>query len=294
MSERAMPRYPVYIPSKGRADECKTARTLLDGGVPFRIVVEPQEYDRYAARYGEERVLTLPWDNPGSVIPARNWIKEHATAAGYERHWQIDDNVRKFGRIWRSRRLKCPPGPALKAAEDFTDRYENIAVSGLNYLTFAIPQRDSAKPKDPFQLNCHVYSCTLTLNTTPHRWRGPYNEDTDYCLQVLADGWCTVLFNAFWVDKQPTMTMKGGNAATLYQGDGRLRMARQLERQWPGVVTVSRKWGRPQHVVNWRKFDTPLRRKPGLELPTEPNEYGMVLKRVKPPKAKADHAPQAR
>ncbi len=42
-------------------------------------------------------------------------------------------------------------------------------------------------------------------------------------------------------------------------------MARALERLWPGVVRVSRRYKRPQHVINWRKFDTPLKLRADLE-----------------------------
>jgi hypothetical protein len=127
-----------------------------------------------------------------------------------------------------------------------------------------------------------VYSCALFLNAIPHRWRGRYNEDTDICLQVLGDGWCTVLFNAFLCEKLQTMAMKGGNTSALYQGDGRLKMARSLERKWPGVVELGRRWQRPQHVVKdqWRRFDTPLKRKADAVIPQEPNEYGMRLVQV--------------
>jgi hypothetical protein len=42
-----------------------------------------------------------------------------------------------------------------------------------------------------------------------------------------------------------------------------LKMARCLERRWPKVVRVVRKFGRPQHSIigNYRYFDTPLVRK---------------------------------
>lgn len=104
--------------------------------------------------------------------------------------------------------------------------------------------------------NCILIDCSL-----PFRWRGRYNEDTDLCLQALAAGHCTVLFNAFLADKATTMTMKGGNMESLYKADGRLKMARSLELAWPGVVKTTRKYGRPQHSVDWRKFDTlPKRR----------------------------------
>lgn len=277
----SLPRYPVYIPSKGRADRCLTAQFLDRDGVAFRLVVEPPERDAYAARFGAGRVLVLPFaDLDQGSIPARNWIKDHATEAGQLRHWQLDDNIENLRRMYHGRRIPCRAGVALAATEDLVDRYENVAVAGLNYYTFIKP----GSPAPPFYVNVHVYSCTLVLNTIPHRWRGRYNEDTDLCLQVLADGWCTVLVNAFLAKKRQTMTVKGGNTSQLYRGDGRLKMARALERLWPGVVTTGRRWQRPQHIVKdqWRRFDTPLRRKPDAVVPDEPNDYGLRLVQVAP------------
>ena len=282
MSGTLLPRYPVYIPSKGRADVCLSADLLRADAVPFSLVVEPQEQEAYAARYGAEAVRVLPFRDRGSVVAARNWIKDDATARGALRHWQLDDNIKYMARWYGEKRLRCAPGVALAVAEDFADRYENVALAGLNYRFFAV--RNGRPPPEPFWLNVHVYSCTLVLNALPHRWRGRYNEDTDICLQVLADGWCTVLLNAFTVEKQRTMTLKGGNTAQLYRGDGRLKMARSLERLWPGVVQTDRRWQRPQHVVKdqWRRFDTPLRRKPDAVVSDEPNEYGLRLVQVAP------------
>jgi hypothetical protein len=273
-----LPRYPIYIPSRGRSEACSTARFLAADGVPFSLVVEEPERDAYAARFGDERVLVLPFRDRGSVVPARNWIKDHATATGALRHWQIDDNIGRVRRWAAGRRIPCASGPALAAAEDFADRFENVAIAGLDYTMFCIP---GTTPR-PYVLNTRVYSCALVLNALPFRWRGRYNEDTDLCLQVLANGWCTVLLRAFMVDKASTMQVKGGNTAALYQGDGRLRMARALERLWPHVVTTERRFKRPQHVVrdHWRKFDTPLRRKPGLVVEAEPNNYGLTLRAV--------------
>ena len=178
-------------------------------------------------------------------------------------------------------KLPCQSGVAFAAIEDFTDRYENIGIAGMNYYMFAPNNRKYP----PFWLNCHVYSCMLIRNDTSHRWRGRYNEDTDLCLQFLASGWCTVSFNAFLCHKMSTMTMSGGNTSELYARDGRLKMARSLERLWPGVVETKRRFGRPQHVIKnqWRAFDTPLKLKPGIDLAKlKPNEYGMTLMQVKP------------
>lgn len=276
---KAKPRYPIYVPSKGRAEKCLTARFLIKDKVPFHLVVEKEEAKQYGDRYGKDKILILPFSNRGSVIPARNWIKEHATEAGHKRHWQLDDNMNVVRRWYRGKRIRCNSKPAMCATEDLTDRYENVAISGLNYTMFCIPNK-----MPPFYLNQHVYSFSLILNEMPYEWRGKYNEDTDICLQVLSEGWCTILMNAFMVDKAHTMTMKGGNTSELYdKADGRLKMARSLERVWPGVVTTGRRFKRPQHFVNsaWRKFDNKLIRRKDIDWENiEDNEYGMKLRQV--------------
>jgi hypothetical protein len=280
------PRYPIYVISKGRHKNPLTAKFLIKDECPFHIVVEPQEKDAYAAALPGVSILELPFANLGlGSIPARNWVWEHAKAAGYERHWILDDNIRSVQRRYQGKRIPCDSRIAFCASEDFSDRYENVAILGLAYRFFV---SDGVK-LPPFYLNNHVYSCLLIQNDLPHRWRGRYNEDTDLCLQVLADGLCTILINAFVIDKIATMTMKGGNSDQLYQADGRLKMARSLERMWPGVVETKRRFKRPQHVVKdaWRRFDTPLKLKPGINLSELPktNEYGMQLIQIKEPKS---------
>ncbi len=274
------PRYPVYVISKGRSDCCLTAKFLIRDGTPFALVVEPQEAQAYAAKFGAERLQILPFSNLGlGSIPARNWVWEDAKAAGHERHWIIDDNIYKVEHRYQGKRITCNSGPALATVEAFIDRYENVAIGGLNYHMFAPGGRDIP----PFVLNAHVYSCLLIRNDLPYRWRGRYNEDTDLCLQVLSGGWCTVQTNAFLIHKVPTMKMKGGNTAELYQGDGRLKMARSLERMWPGVVETKRRFKRPQHVIkdSWKRFDTPLKLRSDAPAP-DPERHAMKLEQVKP------------
>lgn len=279
---RLLPKYPIYIPTKGRAENSLTARFLLEDQIPFFLVVEEAELEAYRERFGGEElatILVLPESGRG-VSWARNWLKDHSVGLGAERHWQLDDNIRRIRRYFRGRRIPCAAGPALHITESFVDRYENVAVAGLNYAMFGYV----AGKLKPFRLNVHVYSCTLVLNAIPFRWRLAYNEDTDLCLQVLAGGWCTVLMNLFLAEKMRTMTMGGGNtddddSPVSYQGDGRLEMANALKRAWPGVVQTKRRFRRPQHVIrdNWMRFDTPLKRKPGLEISAGVDEFGMKL-----------------
>ena len=278
------PNYPVYVPSYQRHESCLTARFLIEDKTPFYLVVQPQEADKYFKSTQHNNILVLPKKIKG-LIATRNWIKDHSIKNGDKRHWQLDDNIKSIQRRWKAKRFYCNSSIALKATEDFVDRYENVAISGLNYSMFA-PDKQKAPP---FILNAHVYSCTLILNEIPHRWRLVYNDDTDLCLQVLADGWCTVQLNAFLCQKIRTGIISGGNTDDLYQGDGRLKMSRSRERMWPNVVTTGRRFQRPQHVVRdaWRKFDTPLIRRKDIDFDNlKENEYGMILKTIKPVKSK--------
>jgi hypothetical protein len=272
------PSYPVYIISKGRWESRQTVRALDRIGVPFRIVVEPQEFDQYAAVIDPAHILTLPFSNLGQgSIPARNWVWEHALQSGAARHWILDDNISNFFRLNENLKVPVSSGTIFKAAEDFVDRYSNVALSGFHYFMFA--SRKSKNP--PFTLNTRVYSCILIQNDIPYRWRGRYNEDTDLSLRALKDGWVTVLFMAFLARKTPTLTMKGGNTDELYQGDGRLLMAQSLQRQHPDVTEIKQRWGRWQHVVDYRPFKhNQPRLRPDAVITPGVNNYGMVLTKV--------------
>jgi hypothetical protein len=278
------PKYPIYIPSKGRYERLQTARCLMDMGVPFRVVVEPQERQQYERELGIDRVLTLPFSNLGQgSIPARNWIWNHAASNGHERHWCIDDNIAKFYRLNFNRRIPVTTGAIFRCIEDFSDRYENVAMSGMNYCGFA---KDRIPTLPPFILNTRIYSMILLNTSLTHRWRGRYNEDTDLSLRVLKDGWCTVQFNAFLGAKGATMTQKGGNTDEVYgrnsdDYDHRRRFAESLRDQHPDVVRVSWKFQRWHHQVDYSPFrKNKLRLKPGITPTGADNEYGMRLIKV--------------
>lgn len=272
--ERASPRYPIYIVSKGRAKTRPTSKVLDRMGVPYRIVIEPQEFEAYSEYIETSRISVLPFSNLGQgSIPARNWIWEHAISLGARRHWILDDNIYGFSRLCRNRRIKVSGAGIFRAAEDFVDRYKNIALSGFHYEGLINP----AQHHPPFVLNKLIYSCILINNDAPYRWRGMYNEDSDLCLRALKGGWCTVKFFAFLQKKCATMLIKGGNA-DIYVGDGRLKMAQSLRDQHPDIVEVRKRFGRWQHHVNCRIFKkNKLAPNSASAIPEDANEYGMQL-----------------
>jgi hypothetical protein len=249
---RNIPKYPIYIISKSRWQNPLTANSLEKMNIPYYIVIEPQEYKHYKKTIDKNKILKLPFSNLGQgSIPARNWVWNHAKESGHKRHWILDDNIAGFIRMYKNKKIPAVTGAIFRAAEDFVDRYKNVPMAGFNYRFFA-ENRSGRMPA--FYLNTRVYSCILLQNNVNYEWRGRYNEDTDLSLQILKDGWCTILFQAFLCNKKATMTMSGGNTDELYKDDGRLKMAKALTEQHPDVSRVSWKWGRWQHHVDYSKF----------------------------------------
>jgi hypothetical protein len=277
------PRYPVFIPSKGRAETRMTVRGFDNIGVPYTVFVEPQQYDEYAAVIDPSRLHVLPHSDKGVTV-TRNYIWDYAERIGAERYWTFDDNILGAGctplfRFNHNLKVPCADGTTLAVMEDFCDRYDNVAIAGPNYFMFA--KRKSKIP--PYTLNTRVYSAMLIKTKIEKqgggfmRWETFFNEDTDLCLRVLKAGYCTVLFNAFLIYKQTTMTMKGGNSDYYAATEKRREFVEELVRKHPDCVELTEKWGRWHHHVNYSVFKQQLRRKEGVSVSSGVNNYGMVL-----------------
>jgi hypothetical protein len=270
------PKYPVYIISKGRADTRKTSKALEQMGVAYRIVIEAQEYDQYAAVIDKKKILVLPFSNLGlGSYPARNWCWEHAISEGHAFHWILDDNIHGFARLYKNKRIPCKSGAIFRAAEDFTDRYENVAQAGFQYRFFAEERTDMPA----FRLNTRIFSCILIRNDLPHRWKLKYNEDVALSLDVLKDGWCTIIFNAFLQDKAATLSMKGGNTTELYaDGDKKKEKSQTLVDAYPDFASLAWRYDRWHHRVDFDVFKKNiLKKKQNLAISEGINEFGMKL-----------------
>lgn len=284
-----LPKYPIYVVSKGRWQQERrlTIRALEQLRVPYYVIVEAQEAEAYAVAVTTGTILVLDpvyqrdyetCDSLGDSIskgsgPARNMAGDHAQAGGAAWHWVVDDNIHRFYRLNRNMKIQVLDGAFFRVMESFCDRYENVAMAGPNYESFVV--RRDVKP--PFTLNTRVYSCNLLRGGLPFRWRGRYNEDTILSLDMLKAGWCTVLFNAYLQNKVATQRMPGGNTDALYR-NGTLEKSEMLVHVHPDVARLTWRFNRWHHYVDYRPFKrNRLIRRPGVEIPAEPNEYGMQL-----------------
>lgn len=282
------PRFPIYIPSRGRADRPITMRHLDRYGVPYRVVVEADELDAYAAALGREKLLVLepryqddyeacmqlaPGQSKGSG-PARNFIWDHAIAEGWPWHWIMDDNIRGFFRFNANRKIPVADGTIFRCMEDFCLRYTNVAMAGPNYFMFIHRKEQKA----PFTPNTRIYSCNLIRNDVPFRWRCRYNEDTDLSLRMLKAGWCTILFNAFLQDKLTTQLVDGGNTDAFYRDEGTRPKSRMLAALHPDVARVTWRFKRWHHYVDYRPFRAnKLVRRRDASITDGVDNYGMRL-----------------
>jgi len=296
-----IPRYPIYIISKGRAYSPQTAKALDEMKCPYRMVIEPQEYEEYSKVIDPKKLLVLPFSNLGlGGITARNWVWEHSISEGHERHWILDDNIQGFKRVHKNLRYHVKTGAIFRAHEDFVDRYDNIKMSGFNYTTFVM----AVTEYPPYYINSRIYSCILLSNdvyepSKDHtsmgtrygstevksgviRWIPRFNEDTKLSLDMMKRGYCTILTNNFTASKTVTLTMKGGNTEEIY-GDtnNRLEFAQELRDAHPDVVQITKKYGRWHHHVEYSRFQkvVDLKLKPEYEnIPADyEDEYGMEL-----------------
>jgi hypothetical protein len=282
------PQWPIYIVSKGRADTRFTAKALDALRVPFHVVIEAPEYAQYAAVISAARLLVLDpayqraYDTcdalgetkskgPGA---ARNFAWDHARDAGAAWHWVMDDNIRRFARLYLNDKIPVSDGTIFRCMEDYCARYVTVAMGGpsYDYLT-------KRKQKvNPIIRNTRIYSCNLIRNDVPFRWRGRYNEDTDLSLRLLKAGWCTVQFNAFLQYKAGTQTVRGGCHRDFYAVEGTAPKSEMQVRLHPDVSRLVWKFGRVHHHVDYGPFRAnKFVLRDGLTVPDGVDDYGMTL-----------------
>ena len=267
IGDRGNPQYPIYIISKGRANTCITADHLIKMEVPFKIVIEKQEWEAYSANYDEDCLLELDMSfkneydtyledfdetkSKGSG-PARNFVWWHSkNVMNSKWHWILDDNIMGFYFYYDGKRIKSVDGSIFASAEDFVNRYTNIGIAGMDYYKFVVP-RDHLTP---YISNTKIYSCLLINNDIPLRWAGRYNEDVDICIRALKAGYSTIQFEAFNADKLATQTMGGGNTEAFYAEEGTLPKSNMLAFNHPDITIVMWRFARWHHYVDYSIFN---------------------------------------
>jgi hypothetical protein len=225
--------YPIYVLSKGRAGKALSMNNFEEAGLKPIIFVESEEEIEYRKYY--KNVVVLPESGRG-ISYVRNFIKQYSIEQGDEWHWQVDDNILDFRIRLDNKNVKFSCRNILSMAEYITDQYNNIGCAGLTHTAFAFAK------KNHLSINRQTYSCVLVNNSVPIHWDYGPVEDTDYSLQVLSKGLCTLLFDKLLINKEVTKQGNGGNENT---NEWRLLRSKKLQEKWPQAkFKVTEQYGR--------------------------------------------------
>ena len=222
------PTFPIYVPSRGRADiNGYTIDQLFNEQLYTFVVVEPQDEHLYKAKYGD-KVLVLPENNRG-ISYVRNFCKDHSKTIGAAAHFQIDDNIRGLYFIEKGKKIPCTWACTLSYMEKVFRNFTNIGGIGISHSVFAF-----VEPTKECSVNTQVFSCCIFASDNNIRWIDNIVEDTDYSLQLLDSKLCTLKLKRFAMKKIATKVFKGGNTDITYAGNGRHIRATALEQKYPG------------------------------------------------------------
>lgn len=284
-------RYPIYVITKGRPNKIYTIETLEEMGLDYYLCVEPSEYEQYIAnpKVIKEKILICPEDfskRGQGAVPVRNFVWEHASQNGHQKHWQLDDNIHWMFRWNNNLQKKITDGVFFRVMEDFSDRYTNMGLVSPQIQSFAPHIKTHYQP---VIFNTRAYCCILINNELldqrlEERWRGRYNDDTDLSLRVLSTGdICTANFYAFLSGKLTSGRTKGG-MADMYKNhshEGYWKKFEALRNTWGNLITFTNKRhadGRPHHHIEYTKhFKQKPILKEGVEFKQKINEYNMVF-----------------
>jgi len=253
----------IYIPSYSRPNSCLTAQLLQEYGVDFKICVREEQLNAYSQQFSVDRLVSIPnsailsdWALPST----RTFIKKYSESQGEDWHWQIDDDIKSFRikEVIKRKYVKCSPELVFDTCKKFIDKYSNIELAGISHGAFA------NFSSVPFKLNKQCSTVVCIKNNNGLYWREKTIEDTDYSLQVLSTGKCTVEFCAFCFDAPASCSQEGGCTDNYNKQDKQISQIRAMQRYWRALeIKVNRKNGSPRIVTSsiWKKFNQRLEKK---------------------------------
>lgn len=247
--------WPIYVCSKARPHDrhISTMRLLRDAGVPFNLVVEPQDAAVYEEAWPDAVVLVLP-ENDRGLAYCRNFVIQHAASAGHAWVWVMDDDVKRFCKQIGKKAVTVPVNDLLAEAEAAAVKYTDLPFMqiGLSYVQNVWSAKTTVRLNGPMDVVVafHVaalggfrYDETLSLKS-----------DREFTLRLLGLGYCNVTLTTLGFDC-PTNGSNAGGLQDVYRAGVEAECVQRLATMYPGVVTRHVKpSGRVDAKINWKMF----------------------------------------
>lgn len=249
--------YPVFIASKGRPD-CLSAFLLVKDNIPVTIVVEPQDKEKYQARWKDVSLVTLlelPLDNQGLPY-VRQFVLDLARKNNFEWYWMLDDDIDNFySLVPNTTRLeKTTPTTAMTHTETISNTIPNLAIAALEYRQYAWNSKGKIKINN--------YTDVITLINVPHtrhvNYRTiPLKGDRDFTIQCITTGKKTIRITQYSFNCPSLGTLKGG-LHDVYKAKKDQEACEKMIKIWPGITKIITKPnGRPDVKINWKALQQP-------------------------------------
>lgn len=269
MTDAESLRFPIYMPSRGRAGRSSTLSWLQRHAKPgtWDLTIVTSEPDAYRDAYPDLRVIPISQEaydeydytpelvgkgHPDGGI-ARNTGWQDAIERGFTHHWSMDDNFtavqawHRGVRHWKGHL----PMLGLRALEDFALRWSNLAAVSAEQAAFG-----SSRQTQAWTIPSRMYCCVLWRNDIKQRYRRGLNDDTILSLDVLEAGWLTASSRRVMAGKMPTGAGRvAGGMTDVYREAGFMRKFAEAARCHPKHIRLIPDFrGRPHHRIDYSAF----------------------------------------
>jgi hypothetical protein len=223
---------PIFIPTKGRSGNQKTAALLQKTGIEYTLVIEPQEKHLYPGH----NTVVLP-ENDKGLAYSRNYI----LSLNKGLFGMFDDDVKDFG-IVENKRCKTAPEKLIEFI-GLCEKYKGFAAYCPAYQQYAW----SANKSYSVNVSTEVVSVIDAALIGNARYDGEiFPDDRDFFLQLVVQGRKTICFNRYWFACPHVGTNKGG-LQTVYASGEYGQKTMKLKQKWGEFIKLIR---RPDGTVN--------------------------------------------
>jgi len=242
----------IFIPTKSRHNNCKTAE-LLSNYKGIYLVVEPQEEQLYKAKYHNNNILVLPCNDKG-IVYVRNYIKKYTEQNNINDYWQLDDDITALYYRQGTKLIK-DNNVLIKAQQQFNEL--NIPLGSLEYRQYAW---SANKPiiLDSFCDSC-VYVNNTKIKNIYYREQVSGKEDRDFAMQVIKSGYKTGRTTLYAFSAPPNGSNQGGLKEIFYDIKGKeLNSCKKMVELWGNEICqhIVKPDGRNDLKINWKKINS--------------------------------------
>ncbi len=217
-----------YIPTKGRPNTT-TYKLFEQAGIKCHHFIEPQDIPKYNV----PNMVSIEKNNQG-VGYVRNYMLQHAKAAGHEVIIMCDDDINQFGIVKGGKCVKTDAGVFHEIVSVF--KKLPLEVAGLGMRQFAWAE------KKPFSVNTSVFTMVTLIKPKLITWEYEqmFKEDIQFLFDAIKYGNGVIKFNRYFFNAPVVGSKKGG----CY--DGYKNMEHELcipyiLKKYAGFVTVVQK-----------------------------------------------------